>query len=117
MSPTWGSRGSRRCGYRAPPSSSGAAAPDAPRPARAIGAAELAAEIAVVLTERGLGGNEVDLGHRREALRGDRSPRAREARAMAKRWAQIARRDRRSGEGRGDEPSVGALLALAYPDR
>jgi ATP-dependent helicase HrpB len=83
----------------------------------AVGAAELAAEIAVVLTERGLGGNEVDLGHRREALRGDRSPRAREARAMAKRWAQIARRDRRSGEGRGDEPSVGALLALAYPDR
>ena len=85
--------------------------------AAAVGAAELAAEIAVVLTERGLGGNEVDLGHRREALRGDRSPRAREARAMAKRWAQIARRDRRSGEGRGDEPSVGALLALAYPDR
>jgi ATP-dependent RNA helicase HrpB len=85
--------------------------------AATVGAAELAAEIAVVLTERGLGGNEVDLGHRREALRGDRSPRAREARAMAKRWAQIARRDRRSGEGRGDEPSVGALLALAYPDR
>jgi ATP-dependent helicase HrpB len=85
--------------------------------AAAVGAAELAAEIAAVLTERGLGGNEVDLGHRLEALRGDRSPRAREARAMAKRWAQIAHRGKRSGEGRDDAPSVGALLALAYPDR
>jgi ATP-dependent helicase HrpB len=85
--------------------------------AAAAGAAELAAEIAVVLTERGLGGNEADLGHRLETLRGDRSPRAREARAMARRWAQIARRGKRSEQGRGDEPSVGALLALAYPDR
>ena len=85
--------------------------------AAAVGAAELAAEIAAVLTERGLGGNEVDLGHRLEALRGDRSPRAREARAMANRWAQIARRSKRSWEGRQDAPSVGALLTLAYPDR
>ena len=85
--------------------------------AAAVGAAELAAEIAVVLTERGLGGNEVDLGDRLEALRRDRSPRTREARAMAKRWAQIARRGKRSEQGRGDEPPVGALLALAYPDR
>ncbi len=85
--------------------------------AAAVGAAELAAEIAAVLTERGLGGNEVDLGHRVEALRGDRSPRAREARAMANRWAQIARKGKRNGEGREDAPSVGVLLALAYPDR
>ena len=85
--------------------------------AAVVGAAGLAAEIAAVLTERGLGGNEVDLGHRVEALRGDRSPRAREARAMANRWAQIARRGKRNGEGREDAPSVGALLALAYPDR
>ena len=85
--------------------------------AATVGAAELAAEIAAVLTERGLGGNEVDLGHRLEALRGDRSPRAREARAMAKRWARIAHRGKRSGEGQDDAPSVGALLALAYPDR
>ena len=85
--------------------------------AAAVDAAELAAEIAVVLTERGLGGNEVDLGHRLETLRGDRSPRGREARAMAKRWAQIARRGKRSEQGRGDAPCVGVLLALAYPDR
>jgi ATP-dependent helicase HrpB len=85
--------------------------------AAAVGAAELAAEVAAVLTERGLGGNVLDLGHRVETLRGDRSARAREARAMAKRWAQIARRGKRSREGREDAPCVGALLALAYPDR
>jgi ATP-dependent helicase HrpB len=85
--------------------------------AATIGAAKHAAEIAVVLTERGLGGNEVDLGHRLEALRGDRSPRAREARAMAKRWAQIACSGKRCEQERGDAPSIGALLALAYPDR
>jgi ATP-dependent helicase HrpB len=85
--------------------------------AAVVGAAELAAEIALVLTERGLGGNEVDLGDRLEALRHDRSPRAREARKMAKRWAQIAGRGKQSEQGQGDDPSVGALLALAYPDR
>jgi ATP-dependent helicase HrpB len=80
--------------------------------AAAAGEAALAAEIAVVLTERGLGGNDVDLGHRIEALRRDRSRRAQDARAMARRWAEIA------GERRGGgDLSVGALLALAYPDR
>ena len=33
-----------------------------------LGEAELAAEVAVVLTERGLGGNDVDLAHRVDAL-------------------------------------------------
>jgi ATP-dependent helicase HrpB len=78
------------------------------------GEAELAAEIAVVLTERGLGGNDVDLSHRVDALRRERSRRAQDARAMAKRWAEQA------GKRAGAEPtglSVGALLVLAYPDR
>jgi ATP-dependent helicase HrpB len=83
--------------------------------AAAVGEAELAAEIAVVLTERGLGGNDVDLGHRLDALSRDRSPRAREARSTAKRWAQIARGGKE--QGGGGDLSVGALLALAYPDR
>ena len=48
----------------------------------------LAAEIALLLTERGLGGNDVDLTHRLDGLRRDRSRRAQEARAMAKRWAR-----------------------------
>jgi ATP-dependent helicase HrpB len=83
-----------------------------------------AAEIAVVLTERALGGNDVDLGHRLDALRRDRSKRANDARAMARRWAGIAkgnsspvaRQCREQARG-GEDLSVGALLALAYPDR
>src|SRR5215831_16515656 len=92
--------------------------------AAAVGEAARAAEIAVVLTERGLGGNDVDLGHRLDALRRDRSQRATEARAMARRWAQIATAnfsplamERREPARAGKELSVGALLALAYPDR
>jgi ATP-dependent helicase HrpB len=78
------------------------------------GEAELAAEIAVVLTERGLGGNDVDLGHRVDALRRERSRRAQDARMMAKRWAEQA--GTRAGAAQNGL-SVGALLALAYPDR
>src|SRR6516225_12500556 len=92
--------------------------------AAAAGQAELAADIAVVLTERGLGGNDVDLGHRLDALRRDRSKRGNDARAMARRWAEIARanslplaREPREPARGGEELSVGALLALAYPDR
>src|SRR5262245_24552098 len=52
--------------------------------------APLAADVALVLTERGLGGNDVDLTHRLDELRRDRSRRAQDARAMAKRWAEVA---------------------------
>ena len=94
--------------------------------AAGLGEAELAAEVAVVLTERGLGGNDVDLAHRIDGLRRDRSQRARDARAVATRWASIAedtlsppgRPQRATSEQRdGEEPSVGSLLALAYPER
>jgi ATP-dependent helicase HrpB len=74
------------------------------------GAGALAADIAAVLTERGLGGDDVDLTHRVENFRRDRSRRAGDARAMAKRWSELA------GGGEGDM-SVGAILSLAYPDR
>jgi ATP-dependent helicase HrpB len=91
--------------------------------AASVGEAPIAADIALVLTERGLGGNDVDLGHRLDAFRRERSPRAQEARAMARRWADIATSSTAvpslSPNG-GGEPmglSVGALLALAYPER
>ena len=74
------------------------------------GAGVLAADIAAVLTERGLGGDDVDLTHRVEDFRRDRSRRASDARAMAKRWAELA------GGGQS-EPCIGSLLSLAYPDR
>ena len=81
--------------------------------AAAFGAALDAAEIAVLIGERGLGGDDVDLTHRLDNLRRDRSPRARDARAMAARWAEVAKSQ---GTG-GEESSVGAILALAYPER
>jgi ATP-dependent helicase HrpB len=76
----------------------------------------------VVLTERGLGGIEIDLTGRLDGLRSDRSPRARAARAMAKRWAKTAtaaaaQADHSQKAERVPRLSVGALVALAYPDR
>ncbi len=75
------------------------------------GAGQRAAEIAAILSERGLGGDDPNLEHRLDNFRRDRSRRAEDARAMAKRWAQTA------GKGDGGELSAGQLLALAYPDR
>jgi ATP-dependent helicase HrpB len=122
--------------------------------AGAEGEALPAAEIATLIGERGLGGDDVDLRERLTALRRDRSPRARDARAMAQRWAEtVSAPSPLVGEGRGggsgggaveltsaltpstrtrglttptpipspqgggEEISVGALLALAYPER
>jgi ATP-dependent RNA helicase HrpB len=87
------------------------------------GSGRTAAEIAAVLSERGLGGNDVDLRHRLDALRRDRTRRADEARRMARRWAEIAQADSSvpgARDDRSDESavgSVGATLALAYPER
>jgi ATP-dependent helicase HrpB len=80
------------------------------------GAARPAAEIAVLIGERGLAGDDVDLTHRLDALRRDRSPRARDTRAMAERWAQTAN-DTPTRSPEDGEISAGALLALAYPER
>ena len=112
--------------------------------ASAEGAGELAATIAALLTERGLGGDDVDLRHRLDQFHCDRSRRADDARAMAKRWASLsypaAERGVQVGEAgqcgvnseatltrraartnpplaeRGIE-SAGSFLALAYPGR
>jgi ATP-dependent helicase HrpB len=77
------------------------------------GEAERAAGIAALIGERGLGGDDIDLRERLNGLHRDRSPRGRDARAMAKRWAEIAS----SKPQAGTDASVGALLALAYPER
>jgi ATP-dependent helicase HrpB len=82
-----------------------------------MGQARLAAEIALILTERGLGGRDIDLAHRIEELHRDRSARAHEARSMAKRWAPPPPTPPNKGEGSPPRLSVGSLLALAYPDR
>ncbi|TAK48624.1 MAG: ATP-dependent helicase HrpB [Xanthobacteraceae bacterium] len=98
------------------------ALPLPPRLARMIvdaareGEARRAAEIAVVLAERGLGGDGSDLETRLDQLGRDRSQRASAARAMAARWAAQAGRGS-SSQHQGEPPSIGSILALAYPDR
>ena len=92
-----------------------------PRLARMIvdshraGSGEAAAEIAAIITERGLGGDSVDLEHRRDQFRRDRSPRAASARDLARRWAsQVAVSEK---AGPQEDLSTGLMLAYAFPDR
>lgn len=92
--------------------------PLAPRLARMVvdaartGEGKLAAEMAIILTERGIGGDDVDLRHRLDNFRRDRSARAVDARRLAQRWENTV-----GSRTIGSESSAGALLALAYPDR
>lgn len=81
------------------------------------GEALLAAEIAAVIGERGLGGNDTDIRARVDALHRDRSRRARDARAVAARWASVATPRSGPAHDEANEKSAGALLALAYPER
>jgi ATP-dependent helicase HrpB len=80
------------------------------------GEANLAARIAVMLTERGLGGDGVDLADRLERFARDRSTRAEEARRLAKRFAQQARESARAPPAQ-EAGEAGPLLAFAFPDR
>ena len=101
----------------------------------------IAAEIAVLLGERGLGGSDADLETRLRRWRSERGQRAEAARKLAERWARLsvliphaggvgdgpATAQRAPGpkigspppappaSGRGDE--AGACIALAFPDR
>jgi ATP-dependent helicase HrpB len=74
------------------------------------GAGALAAEIATLIGERGLGGNAVDLNARLDGFRRDRSPRAEDARKLAQRLA-------RQVGGANAPSSPGLWLARAFPDR
>jgi ATP-dependent helicase HrpB len=87
--------------------------------AGAQGGALQAAELAALIGERGLGGDDIDLRERLNALHRDRSNRGRDARGMAQRWAETASESPTPGRSpqEDEELSVGALLALAYPER
>jgi ATP-dependent helicase HrpB len=92
--------------------------------AQDFGAAEAAAEIAAVLTERGLGGDSVDLDTRLDQFRRDRSQRATSARELARRWASQVASSPSPPASRGERSpaktdglSTGVMLAFAYPDR
>ena len=81
----------------------------------AAGAGDAAADIAAILTERGLGGDNVDLDVRLDRFRRDRSQRASSARELARRWAsQVAASCSVAGAG---DLSSGVMLAFAFPDR
>ena len=89
----------------------------------------LASEIAVILTERGLGGNDDDIGRRIEKFRTDQSDRAKKARLLVQRLVngQFAKgQSPESGPASkvGFENSAtlsvdqaGRLLLFAWPDR
>jgi len=80
--------------------------------AAASGQALRGAQVAALLTEQGLGGRDLDLRRRLENLGRDRSPRARDAQALADRWARAA------GKPSGATPlDEGLMLAEAYPER
>jgi len=71
-----------------------------------------AAMLAVLLTERGLGGDGADLERRLMRFRGERSPRATAARQLAERLA------RQVGAAKDSEAApAGSLLINAWPDR
>jgi ATP-dependent helicase HrpB len=90
-----------------------------------LGAGEQAAEIAAILTERGLGGDSVDLDIRLDQFHRDRSPRASSARSLAQRWASPGPDTEASppappplgGVGRGGgSPSTAPVVATPTPD-
>jgi ATP-dependent helicase HrpB len=95
-----------------------AAVPLAPRLAHMLiaaagkGQAQRAAQIAALLSEPGLGGRDTDLRSRLTALARDGSPRARDARTLAARWAKGV-----SANPSADAVEDGVLLATAFPER
>ncbi|PZO90277.1 MAG: ATP-dependent helicase HrpB [Sphingomonas sanxanigenens] len=74
------------------------------------GWARTAAEVAVLLSERGLGGNDPDLELRLRRWSGERGQRAEAGRKLAARWERLV-------GGQGGRGGVGAAVALAFPDR
>ncbi len=74
----------------------------------------LAARIAMVLTEQGLGGRDADLRSRLHRFNGERGQRADAARKLADRLAERAGQRTREPV---NEERAGPVLALAFPDR
>jgi ATP-dependent helicase HrpB len=92
--------------------------------AEARGWGETGAAVAVLLSERGLGGSDVDLELRLRRWRGEKGRRAEAARGLAKRWLGLLRSPAKAGaqDGAGPGPglspgNVGECVALAFPDR
>lgn len=78
-----------------------------------IGLAHTAAQVAVLLGERGLGGNDPDLELRIRRWRGERGQRAENGRRLAQRWASLIG----GTEATAQPHDVATCVALAFPDR
>ena len=76
------------------------------------GQAEDAAMLAVLLQERGLGGQSEDIDARFDRFTRDHSPKAEAARKLAQRIARLC-----DGKGTRAPMSVGGLIATAFPER
>ncbi len=87
--------------------------------AESFGIGEEACQLAVTLTERGLGGDSPDLGDRLERFVRDNSQRAKDARRLAHGFTRQLRFSARELGEKGEKRSLstGALIALAFPDR
>ncbi len=77
-----------------------------------LGWARTAADVAVLLSERGLGGNDADLEIRLRRWRQERGQRAEASRGLARRWRGLV-----GGRDDVDEAAVAGCIALAFPDR
>lgn len=92
--------------------------------AEARGLRETAADVAVMLSEPGLGGGDADLELRLRRWRREEGPRAVAAKRLAQRWARLVE-PRPAGSGAAaaaaapanGRDAVGTCVALAYPDR
>lgn len=83
--------------------------------ARAGGETALAAESAVLLSERGLGGDSIDLALRIERFRKDHSQRAEDGRRLVRGLLkQVGDETAKAGD---DPANCGRHLAAAFPDR
>lgn len=78
------------------------------------GAAAEAAQLALLLQERGLGGRGEDLAQRLDRWNADRSSRAESSRQLARRWADQAKRLVPAKQG--EAPPLSVLLAEAFPE-
>jgi ATP-dependent helicase HrpB len=77
------------------------------------GQGKIAADIAALLSEPGVGGRSADLRVRLETLQRDKTQRAENVRRLAHGWAKTI--GAKNTDGTVEE--AGAVLALAYPDR
>ncbi|WP_070151185.1 ATP-dependent helicase HrpB [Sphingobium phenoxybenzoativorans] len=80
-----------------------------------MGLGKMAAEVAVLLGERGLGGSDTDLTARLQRWRRESGKRAEAGRRLARRWEALVVQP--NADAAWTSNGVGMALALAFPDR